>query len=360
MKKEVYTIASVIILLIAALVFVVMPALVGNSQRNELPPVGSYDGQAITYAVGSDFAKTANRYSEIRRRQNQNAETGMQEYIDTVSYSFRAAFQEVLTRLAYSKAVAKSKYQPPQAAVSRVMVPYFTDENGNYSSRLYRQTSDAERTTLQSQAEKALMLARYESDLFATTEQAQYYLLFETERYDVYSNPGLTESFNGTNLYGIKSPKTETAFLAQMGSEERLFDMASFDMGNYPAHEKIAYGRSNAEKFIAYDMSVITVDDRSEAESVLRRIRNESITFVDAVSTYSRKSYSDTDGKLITNYAYQLERTVTQAADFSILTSLLPGETSDVIQTGTTYSIFQVDGDSVQPDFSTEPLLTAV
>ena len=56
MQKKSYTIGSLIILLICAFVFVIVPVLSGSGKQAEDPYIGSYDGKEIRYSQDSDFA----------------------------------------------------------------------------------------------------------------------------------------------------------------------------------------------------------------------------------------------------------------------------------------------------------------
>ena len=69
--------------------------------------------------------------------------------------------------------------------------------------------------------------------------------------------------------------------------------MAVFSTKDYPAEEKIKFGKENAAKFNSYDMSVITVDDKATATKVAKRIQNGEITFEDAITEYSDKNFSN-------------------------------------------------------------------
>ena len=55
MKRGFYTIGSLIILLIAAFIFVLVPIFSGGRTGTRLPPFGSYDGTEIRYEQSSDY-----------------------------------------------------------------------------------------------------------------------------------------------------------------------------------------------------------------------------------------------------------------------------------------------------------------
>lgn len=323
MKKGFYTIGSIIILLIAGLVFIVAPAIVGNGRGQGGTSFGSYNGKQIRYEQGSDFANIVSQYADMY------SQMGYQIDTSTYYYIFSNAFNQTVQQMAYADAVEKSGWQVPEQAVNRMMLPYFSDENGNYSPRLYHQADQNQLTELRSQIEKSLVINRYYDDVF-----------------------GSAETVGTDKLFGIKSSAEEIFFINTMGETMRSFDIATFNMDNYPDSEKISYGQKNSEKFEKYDMSVITLSTRRDAEAVFRQINNNSITFDDAVGANSNRAYSNYDGKLAENYRYQLEMAAGNSDDFAKLASLPVGSISDIIQTGSNFSIFRIDGDMSKPDFS--------
>lgn len=137
--------------------------------------------------------------------------------------------------------------------------------------------------------------------------------------------------------------------------------MAVFNMNEYPESEKIAYGKANSEKFVKYDFSVITVDDKAKADTVAKRIANNEITFVDAVAQYSNKSYSSTDsGKINNKYHFQIEKFLSNKDDMAKITALAVDAVSEPVKTSVGYTIFRVDSEAVQPDFKDTATINTV
>ena len=131
-KNSFYTIGSLIILLICAFVFVILPALTGrSSSQDKTPAFGKYDGKEIRYEQGSEMADFVSTYGQMFQSYGQQIDSS------TYYYIFNYAFNSTVTQMAYKNAVAKSGYSVPKAAANRAMLPYFYDESGNYSSKLY-------------------------------------------------------------------------------------------------------------------------------------------------------------------------------------------------------------------------------
>ncbi|MCI1208355.1 MAG: peptidylprolyl isomerase [Treponema sp.] len=332
MKKNFYSIGSVIVLLIAAFVFVLLPAFVGGSSRGtKLPPFGKYDGKSIKYEQGTDFSTNVANYAEMFKNQGQEIDNSSYLYI------FSYAFNATVTSMAYKGAVEKSGWMVPDAAVNRTMLPYFQDANGKYSAKIYKQTPESKKVQLRQQVTDSLIYQRYYADCFGS---------------------------NGTvgkdSLFGLKSASAEIPFLKNMDQEKRAFSLAAFNTTGYPDSEKIAYGKAHAEDFVKYDMSVITTTDEAEAKKILGRLNSNEITFGDAVTEYSEKTYSNGQGKLTSSYAYQLKNVIPADADFKLVTSLAKDTTSDPVKTEKGFSIFHADGAAVQPDFNDSDMVVVV
>ena len=325
MKKHFYTIGSIIILLFSALIFIVLPAMVGNSKASKLPPFGSYDGKPITYEQGTAFSNAVANYGEMLKLQGQEITD------NTYFYIFNYAFNTTVVRMAYESAVAKSGWKVPESAVNRNLLPYFYDENGKYSSRIYKQTSDENKRQLTQQVKDELNTKRFYDDTFGTDE---------------------TAGFAGKSLYGLKSSSKEIPFICEMGKKTRSFNAAVFDTDKYPENKIIEYANAHKDLFVKYDFSVITVNDESTAKTVLGRLNKNEIVFADAVTEYSTKNYTDDSGKINNDLNYQIKNIITDSDAFAKVCALKNGETSEIVKTGAGYSIFKADSDALQPDFT--------
>ncbi|MBQ1181159.1 MAG: hypothetical protein IIX63_03485, partial [Treponema sp.] len=68
MKKSFYTVGSLVILLIAAFVFVLVPVLAGRNPGANIPAFGKYEGTEIRYG-DSDFDNYLSNYAEYYKQQ---------------------------------------------------------------------------------------------------------------------------------------------------------------------------------------------------------------------------------------------------------------------------------------------------
>lgn len=336
-KKDSSKIGAVIILVISALVFLPFGASavfqsIFNKQK--VSSYGSYNGKNITYEPGTKFFITVSNLA-------QSYQAGGYK-VDENSYYriMREAFYQTVINMAFTDSVKKSGYIVPKEAVNRAVIERFTDPStGKFSQKAYNQTSAVDLEKLRKDIEESLVYRRYFYDLFGTDNEV---------------------SFNGTALYGLKRSGAEKKFLASMGAEKHSFDAVAFSTANFPKEEAVKFGKENAEKFIKYDLSVITVDDEQEAKALLKQINGNEITFADAASEKSQKYYSDAEGKNAGAYRYQIENMLDNVDSLAELEKLQKDEISAIIKTKRGYSIFKCDGSVVAADFEDSTVQDAV
>ncbi|MBR1639987.1 MAG: peptidyl-prolyl cis-trans isomerase [Treponema sp.] len=332
-KNTAYTIGSLVVLLICAFCFVVLPAFTGSGQQQgDIPVFGKYNGREIRYEQGSDFYNFVSQYGQMFQSRGQQIDSS------TYYYIFNYAFNSTVSKYAYTDAVKKSGYEVPKTAVNRDMLPYFYDENGNYSSKLYRQTPESTVAEIRRGVEDSLITSRYYDDNFGSD----------------------SEMVGSTGLYGIKESSAEQDFLKSYNTDKRGFNMVAFALSEYPEEEKMNFAKENAAKFTKYDLSLITVADKSTADTVSKRLANNEITFTDAVTEYSSKNFSNTEGKITSSYQYQVENILVNKDDIAVLSDLAVDAISPAIETISGYTIFKADGLPVKANLEDETIKQAI
>lgn len=332
-KNSFYTIGSLIILLICAFVFVILPAVTGRqSSQDRLPAFGKYEKTEIRYEQGTDMADFVSSYGQMLQSYGQQIDSS------TYYYIFNSAFNSAVTQAAYKSEVKKAGYKVPKSAVKRTMIPYFYDETGKYSSKLYKQTPASTIQDIQDKTESSLTASRFYEDMFGAERDA----------------------IGSETLYGMKLSDKELDFLANFGDAKRGFDVAIFNLSDYPEDKVVEYGKENIGKFTKYDMSMLTCAEKPTAEKILKRINNGEITFVDAISEYSEKNFTNSEGKLNNSLQYQLENILVNKADIDTLAKLPVGSTSELIETTAGFSIIHIDGEAVKADMSNSDTISTV
>jgi parvulin-like peptidyl-prolyl isomerase len=322
-KNKALWIGSVVILGLAAVSFVFVPGAGRASARSgKAKPFGYYNKKPIEFAANSFFTQRVRALEEQTRGQK-NADDALYEIFDR-------AFKDTVLNEAFSYAVEKSGYIAPEGAIDRAMIPYFSDQSGAYSPRLFNGTSNARKIEIRKEVTRQLVYRRYYEDLFGAND----------------------ETISGTALYGRKISSRESAFLGRLGEKERSFELASFSVLSYPDDETTAFARNNEDKFTKYDLSVITVNGEDEAKTLARQIAGNEVLFDDAVKDMSLKFYSGDDGKLASPYRYAIKNIVPDDGNFDAVISLEPGAVSGAMQTSNGWSIFRCDAPPAIPDFT--------
>jgi len=308
---------SITILVLAAVSFILIPTRNAGEQE-QMPEVGSYKGKKIEFVQGSRFFDTVKRYEYEYKNQSlaQGTKSGSD---DGYLKIFMEAFSNTVTNLAFTDEVKKSGYVPVKPLVERSMLQYFTNADGVYSPKVFRDTPENTKLKIRTRAEEDLFAGRYESD-----------------------------------IRDLKISAAETAFIAKMNEQTRSFKAAFFSVADYPKTEAAEYGKNNAELFTEFSMSVITLENEAEAKKLAQRLKNNELVFSDAVNEYSTKQYSDETGVLRENYCYQLKKIIKSEEAFNTIAELEPSGISDAVETATGFSIFTCTGAPRVPDFSSD------
>lgn len=325
------SIGGVVVLIISFIAFVLPSATMGGRGQQALE-FGEYNGRKIKYEQGSDFTEYVSQISDYYRQQTSD--------LSRYNYAiFNQAFTETVKQYAYEDAVKKSGYSVPEEQVNRMIrsLPQF-QENGKFSAKLYNKADKSVVEEYKNDIRNYLFRMRIADDVFGST----------------------TEMFGVKRLYGLKMSDAEAAFLRDYGEELRGFDMVAFDKKAFPDDEKLKYAEANSAKFNKFDLSVITVDEKAIADTVVNRIKNNEITFEDAVAEYSNNNYSNTEGTLTNNLQYQVENILSNKADLSVIADLAVGSSTVAIETLNGVSIFKKNGENVAPDFTDSDMMAKV
>ncbi len=336
-KKGKVNIGAVIILIISVVVFIpvgsvsIVQLIQSNKAEKEKAVFGSYGDKKIAWEQGSDFVNRVSNYAQFYQQYgidiNQNT-----QYRDQI---IQQSYQETLETYAYSAKVSKTGYTVSSKEVDRQIMQQFKDADGNFDKNSYDQADKDSLASYKASVKDSILAGTYTDDLL-----------------------GESTMVNGQSLYGAKVSSKEVDFIASMGAEKHSFQLLQWAKSDYPAEEVLAFGKENAEKFTKYDMSALTFDSKETAETTLKQLTSNEITFEDA-ATRSSQLYTDALGKLTSNYSYAIENEIlVNKEDFEKITSLAKDALSAVIETKQPYSIesswtiFRCDGEKTVADFN--------
>lgn len=326
-------IGSIIILVLSAIVFILVPALAGFKNTDiDTPVIGSYKGTEIKYEQGSDFVTYMNQaYQQVK-----DSGYDPEQYMYSV---LNSAFSNTVTTMAIEDRMEESKYVVPDSAVNRAMRSYFTDESGNFSPKAY---NEADKSTVQSlfkSIEKELNIERYFADFIGMGGA----------------------SYSGTNqyLYGTKISSNEASFFADFNTDKRQFQFVAINLLDLPEEEYINFAKANPSIFERLDFSICSADDKESMEEIANLIKNNQITFDDAVATMSTSAYDAVDGKL-SLYNYQIKDSLlADPEDYDDFVALGVGDISTIVHTQQGYAIFRRNAATVPADL-TDPAVQEV
>lgn len=313
-KKVLLSIGSIAILVLAAVSFIFIPGM-AQAGNSGVPVFGSWDGEQVKYESGSYFANRLEAYIEQEKLSNQDINENVYQY-----YLYRS-FMDSINRLAFIDYVNSTGYTLSDIKVDRAMIPYFS-ENGKYSDKLYRNTPDSEKNNLRKQISDDLLYTRYILDYFSDEIMNQ--------------NQSLADI-----AFGLKTSEAELAFINKMNNTSKTFEIVFFDTNEYPSVKAVEFANENLDLFNKYYFNAISVESESVAKKILSQINNQEITFEDALKEYSKNYYTTTEGELKNKYEYQIKSTLASSDDFSKLKNLEIDSISEVIKTGTGYTIYK-------------------
>jgi parvulin-like peptidyl-prolyl isomerase len=282
---------------------------------------GYYDKEPITFIPGNFFSQNHDHWERMFKAQGIDINNPW-----TAAQIWRRAYEGAITHTAILQIMKNSNYSVPDRVVNREMVrrPEF-QEFGRFSQTLYRQFPEYRRQSIWRQEQENLTRMMYFSDF------------------------GSLLTFDG-----------ESAFIANMSTPIRSFEMVSFRVDDYPDSEYLSYARENTMLFNSIHLSKITVVSEREANSVLTSIRNGSTTFEDAARNHSQDFYRDNGGDMGNIFFFELGREIPNSSNRESVFNLRKGELSDVIATVDGWGIFRAENDLIQADFEDHVVMDRV
>lgn len=307
LKKNLLYFGAIIVLVLAVIAFVFIPAL-GGSAKGKTVAFGKWNGTPIEYVQDSYLLRQMQAITEQVQQEGQ-------EINQFTSYQImQSAFRSAVVRMAILDSLKTAGYAIPESVVNANLVNYYTDASGRFSQKRFNETPETTRSKHRSQLTEDLNAQRYIEDMLGSQ----------------------------SGLFGLKTSSKEINLIKSMASPERSFDYVAFSVADFPMTEVAAWGATNANLFVKHDISLITVETEAVAKKAANAIKNGEVSFEDAVTTWSTRTGTDAAGKLQNSYRTDLNNLFTDAKDLETVLALKAGETSSIIKTGSSLTLFAV------------------
>ena len=304
----------ILVLVIVAFVFITPAGAIFDGAGNLSWTFGYYDRVPIAFAPGNLFAQ----YHDMVSRARQNVAADFQIW--------REAFELTAIHTAMLHEMRRSGFVLPERIIDREMavLPIF-QEDGRFSVARYRQMDEGSRMALRRQLHDDIIRERFVSD-----------------------------------VTGLLNPSAERDFIGNMGTLQRSFSMAVFNVDAFPDEEYEAFLLANSDLFRMTRLSMITAGSEREARRIREQIIDGEITFEDAARAHSRDFHAGRGGEIGSRTAHELVVDIPDAAARERALALESGEVSEVLRTGAGWLILQAIEAAADADASDPAVLDRV
>jgi hypothetical protein len=268
----------------------------GGGSSGQVLEFGSYAGTPINTAQGGYLTKQVSIVNDAMKQQGLS-EQNYQLYAYQV---WRQAFERTAVHLGIMHELKTAGAIVTENHIDELMAsdPAF-QENGTYSPRLFREAS---------QAKKSSLRASHRED-------------------------SLTELYTN-DIYALAPSQTEIAFVKNMAKETRTIEYAVLPLSAYPDSEVAAWAAANAGLFRHLKLARISVSkSQAEAERILKQVKAGTVKWEDAAKANSTDGFADKGGSMGPKYFYEIQSDLAKKEDAEKVASLKAGEYSEVLTT---------------------------
>ena len=313
--KSIGWIIGVVVLILISLTFV-LPTTIFSSGNSSSIEFGRYNGEKIELAYGNYFY---NQLSAIMASGSVNNQNVMQAYQQAY---YLTVLETALRQMGKQAGISVTDKMVDNAIVES---GYFNDENGNYSSDLYREASAMEKSMLRMQLEE--------------TVPAQMAM---------------------NDITSVKTSAGEAEFVSAFNDNVKAFEYITVDYNAYPDADATAYAEANGAPFTAMDLSIITLPSEDAAASLLEAIQNGERTFEDAAAADSSDQWRTANGAMGQMLYFEIQNMLMDPVGADTLFASAQGDITGPLQGWTGYILFRADSAASSPDYSDGAVLSKV
>ncbi|MBN2049496.1 MAG: peptidylprolyl isomerase [Spirochaetales bacterium] len=307
---------SLILLVLIVVTFIGAPLLTQFSSSERII-FGTYKGKSIEYKAGNYFSKQRDYLAD----QIQDSERDYENIEWQIYQIWKEAYDRTVLHTALLELSESSEMLITDEQLDRMIVeqgPYLVD--GEFSERLYNNTSNAEKQT-----NRSFMLESVKADLV---------------RQDLLT-PVISDA--------------EADFIKSMASVERKFRFITFPFSEFPKDRIAAYGEENRDLFRKISLSRITIkSDKKAAETVYQQLQQDPLLFGDLARSHSEDAYAEKGGEMGSIRYYSALSMFSESSDVDYIFDLQPGEVSKIIEGPSGFMIYRCDIAAGYADLTSE------
>lgn len=308
---------SIAILVLVVVSFVGAPFFRGLLSGGRDVVFGQFAGKDIKYTPNSYFARQLDSFVQ----KYQNTDTNSSNYQYQTYQIWKGAFDSTVFHMAILDNARESGLYISDHRVDKALTQYgpYMD-NGKFSPEIYNSTPNSEKYATRQLYREELTQQQYLSDVSSTL-----------------------------------SSEKEKAFVKGMSSPERSFKYVAFSFDTYPDSEVVSYGKENSALFAKSNLSRISLkDDKKTADALYKQLKDNPARFEEIAQNQSTDIYADKGGDMGWVKYHSLTGDFTDSKDLDTVFTLKSGEVSSLIKTPYGYSIYRVNNEKTNPDFTSE------
>ena len=300
--------------------FTLVYTSVSQNQNKNL--FGSYNGEEITLETGGTLAQ---QYSQLSQENSDALSSG--DTSATLSV-WSQAYQNSVAITAMNQMAEEAGIKTPQYLIDKAILAtgYYNDADGNFDQSLYDSTDNSTKISIESSIEDNLPI-----------------------------------EIISTDIATIIAPTAEKDFVVDMANKTRSFEYAIIDFNQIPDEIAKDFGEENPALYKTVDLSVLTVIDESTCNDIFNSLTEGTLEWSDAVTNNSLDSFKDSDGAIGVLAAWNIAQNLKEQSDLDIIFSTEAGSfTSPIAGVNGGWSIYKVNSDPTEPDFTTSQSLIQV
>lgn len=301
---------AVIAVIVVALVGTTVPLI--GAKPNQENVFGTYNGVDITFAQDTVLYQTYVNLAQQNSDQMSNPQTQFQVW--------QQAYQQALVHEAFSQEAKKAGIKPSAKLINQKIIEdgVYNNTDGVFDETIYKSKTEGERNSVYRSYEQNYPYQTVINDLSSTLVSSD-----------------------------------ELSYISKKLSTGRSFEYVVVDYSAYPDDLATEYGKADPAQFKKMELSVLSTADESAINNAYTDLKNGE-TWDKTVETYSEDGYKTNKGALgVAINPWQLSANLADSKDLDKILALQKESWTEPIQGVYGWTIYRLDSDITDPDFTT-------